>query len=116
MNLDKENEYPKLVRDKIPEVIERETGFKAKTRILERDKEYLEYLFKKIEEEANELANTKNKDHMIEELSDVMEIIDEILKLNDLELRDVRDAQEGKVLDRGGFRKRILMTEKINES
>ncbi|MCK5080800.1 MAG: nucleoside triphosphate pyrophosphohydrolase [Candidatus Moranbacteria bacterium] len=111
-SLGKENEYPKLVRDKIPEIIKKEKNVKVKIRILEDDKEYLEFLFKKIKEEVDELVNAKNKDHMVEELSDVMEVIDEILKSNNLNLKDIQNAQKSKVLERGGFLKRILMLEK----
>jgi len=112
-NLKKENDYPKLVRDKIPEIIENNENKKVKTRILEDDREYLDFLFKKIEEEANELANTKNEKHLMEELSDVMEIIDEILKVSKLDLEKIREVQRVKNLERGGFKKRILMLEKI---
>ncbi len=59
-NLKKENDYPKLVRDKIPEIIENNENKKVKTRILEDDREYLDFLFKKLKR-ANELANTKMK-------------------------------------------------------
>lgn len=111
-NLPKESEYPKLVRDKIPEIIEKNEKIKVKTKILKNNKEYLNFLLKKIEEEANELVNTKNKDHLIEELSDIMEIIDEILKLKNLNLKEIRKAQKEKNKKRGGFKKRILMIEK----
>lgn len=112
-NLPKESEYPKLVRDRIPEIIEKNEKKKVKTRILKDNKEYLNFLLKKIEEETNELINTKNKKHLVEELSDVMEIIDEILKLKNLNLKEIRKAQKEKNIKRGGFEKRILMIEKI---
>jgi hypothetical protein len=49
-DLERENEYPKLVRDNIPEIVEKLKGKKVKTRILEDDKEYLRYLLHKVEE------------------------------------------------------------------
>jgi predicted house-cleaning noncanonical NTP pyrophosphatase (MazG superfamily) len=110
-NLEKENEYPKLVRDKIPEIVEKRTGEKTKTRIME-DAEYRKYLLKKVEEEAHELANAKNKEHITEELADIMELIDTILEINDLDLETVRKVQKVKADIRGGFKGKILMLEK----
>ena len=111
-NLEKENEYPKLVRDKIPEIVERRTGEKVKTRIME-DEEYRKYLLKKVKEETHELANAKDKEHITEELADIMELIDAILEINGLDLETVRKVQKAKSEMRGGFKSRILMLEKI---
>ena len=107
-NLKKENEFPKLVRDKIPEIILNKEGRRIKTIILNKDIDYLRFLLKKIEEEANEVANAKNKKHLAEELCDVMEIIDEILKLNNWSLDQIRGIQDEKREERGGFKKRIV--------
>lgn len=107
-NLEKESEYPKLVRDKIPEIIESETGQKAKTRIME-DEEYKKFLLKKIEEETQELANAKDREHIAEELADIMELIDTILKVNKLDLQEVRNIQKSKSEIRGGFKRKILL-------
>jgi predicted house-cleaning noncanonical NTP pyrophosphatase (MazG superfamily) len=53
-NLSMENEYPKLVRDKIPEIIKINEGISVPTRILTDDTVYLEYLLRKIKEEAED--------------------------------------------------------------
>jgi predicted house-cleaning noncanonical NTP pyrophosphatase (MazG superfamily) len=111
-NLKKENEYPKLVRDKIPEVIEKRTGKKPEIRIM-KVAECKKYLLKKVEEEAHELANAKDRRHVVEEIADVMEVIDTILALNKLELKTVRKVQKEKFKERGGFRKKILMLGKV---
>ena len=87
-SLEKENEYPKLVRDKIPEIVEGKTGKEVKTRIME-DEEYRKFLLKKVEEEAHELANAEDKEHIVEELADVMELIDTILEVNGLDRKSV---------------------------
>ncbi|MFA6973416.1 MAG: nucleoside triphosphate pyrophosphohydrolase [Parcubacteria group bacterium] len=112
-SLEKENEYPKLVRDNIPEVVGKLTGKEVKTRILENDEEYSKFLLKKVEEEAHELANAKSKEHIVEEAADVMELIDTILEFNGLDLETVRKVQKEKAEKRGGFKKRILMLEKV---
>lgn len=111
-NLEKENEYPKLVRDKIPEIVEGRTGKKVKTRIMG-DEEYRRYLLKKVEEEAHELANAEDKEHITEELADIMELIDTILETHGLTLEEVRKFQKSKAEVRGGFKGKILMLEKV---
>jgi predicted house-cleaning noncanonical NTP pyrophosphatase (MazG superfamily) len=112
-NLEKENEYPKLVRDNIPEIVSERSGKEVKTRILEKDEEYLEFLLKKIVEEATELANAKGKEHLAEEIADVSELLDAILELNGLDWEAIKKIQKEKAEERGGFKKRILMLEKV---
>lgn len=107
-NIPEENEYPKLVRDLIPSIIESK-GEISKTRIAKDDNEFRMYLLAKVVEESNELKNAKNKDHLAEELADIMEIIDTILNLENLNLEDIRNIQEEKKEKRGGFEKRIIM-------
>ncbi|MFZ5982610.1 MAG: phosphoribosyl-ATP pyrophosphohydrolase [Patescibacteria group bacterium] len=111
-NLEKENEYPKLVRDKIPEIVGGKTGKEVKTRIME-DEEYVTFLLKKVIEEAQELAHAKDREHVAEELADIMELIDTILEVNGLSLDEVRKVQKAKAAVRGGFKGKILMLERV---
>lgn len=67
--------YNKLVRDKIPENIDRKEGKKCKYKILD-DVEYLQELNKKVLEEANEFI----EENSVEELGDLMEVINAIMK------------------------------------
>ena len=112
-NLEKENEYPKLVRDNIPEIVGKLAKKEVKIRILDNDDEYSKFLLKKIEEEAHELSNAKDKKHTIEEVADIMELIDTILEFNGFDLKTVREVQKEKAEKRGGFKKRVLMLEKV---
>jgi predicted house-cleaning noncanonical NTP pyrophosphatase (MazG superfamily) len=107
-NLPEENEYPKLVRDKIPEIVKSNEGIDVPTRTLD-DDEYLAYLLKKVVEEATELSETKTDDHLVEEIADVYEIIDSIIALKNMQREDVLKVQDEKRQKRGGFDKRILM-------
>lgn len=109
-NLEKENEYPKLVRDKIPEIIE-SSGRKVKTKIMD-DEEFKTYLLKKVEEESHELAHIKEKEHLVEEIADLLELIETIIEHNGLNLDIIRKVQKEKAEVRGGFKKKILMLEK----
>lgn len=77
------------------------------------DEEYRKFLLKKIEEEAHELANAEDKEHITEELADIMELIDTILETNGLTLEEVRKVQKSKAEIRGGFKCKILMLEKV---
>jgi predicted house-cleaning noncanonical NTP pyrophosphatase (MazG superfamily) len=111
-NLAKENVYPKLVRDNIPEIVEQKTGVAAKTRFLEDDLEFLGFLLKKIEEESYELAHAEGREHVAEETADVMELLDTLLELNSLSWEEIMQIKKEKAQKNGGFKKRILMLEK----
>jgi predicted house-cleaning noncanonical NTP pyrophosphatase (MazG superfamily) len=111
-NLKIEKEYPKLVRDKIPEIIEKDLGRLPKMRILRKDSEMKKYLLRKVVEEAVELNEAKNKNHIAEEMADVLEIFDAILKMTKMNMKTVRKIQKEKAKKRGGFEKRVLL-EKI---
>lgn len=115
-NLPVENEYPKLVRDRIPEIVQEHEGIDPPTRQLDDDVEFEAYLRRKIIEEAAELAATETDDHTIEEMADVQELIDELLALKGLDRSQVVAAQAAKREKRGGFGKRILMLEGVNKN
>ena len=81
--------YNKLVRDKIPEEINKMKGRKANYKILN-DNEYLQELDKKLFEEAHEFI----EEHSVEELADLMEVISAIIKLRNISLEDVEKARK----------------------
>lgn len=96
--------YNKLVRDKIPENIDSEPGRKSKYKILD-DKEYLIELNKKILEEANEFI----EENSIEELGDLMEVINAIMKLKGYKMEDVYKVMKEKADKIGAFNNRIYL-------
>lgn len=96
--------YNKLVRDKIPENIDSEPGRKSKYKILD-DKEYLIELNKKILEEANEFI----EENSIEELGDLMEVINAIMKLKGYKMEDVYKVMKEKADKKGAFNNRIYL-------
>jgi predicted house-cleaning noncanonical NTP pyrophosphatase (MazG superfamily) len=98
-------EYNKLVRDKIPEIIE-ESGRKQKSRILD-EKEYLEALLDKVIEEIEEYRETGDE----EELADVFEVLECIVKLKDYEPMHLDYLRMKKREARGSFNDRILLEE-----
>ena len=96
--------YNKLVRDKIPEAIERTEGRTANYKILN-DKEYLQELDRKLFEEAHEFV----EEHSVEELADLMEVISAIMNARGLSLEEVEIARKAKSNKKGKFDDKIYL-------
>ena len=79
--------YNKLVRDRIPEIIEI-NGEKPFVRILS-DEEYKQELEKKLLEEYNEVIKAKESEERVEELADMLEVIISLSKLENRTLDDI---------------------------
>ena len=97
--------YNKLVRDRIPEIIEA-SGASCKTEILS-DEEYLKMLDAKLDEELAEYHKDKN----IEELADMLEVIRAAAVARGYTLDELERVRAEKAEERGGFEKRILLIE-----
>jgi len=97
----------KLVRDKIPEIIESNNEL-AETRILS-DEEYIEELNKKLLEECNEVINTKTKEKRLEELADLLEVMKAIAKIENITLEEIEEKAKQKALKKGAFDKKIFL-------
>ncbi len=108
-DLKTENEYPKLVRDKIPKIIQASDGVTVPTKIVSDDQEFLAYLLRKVVEESEELSEAKTDSNLIEEIADVYEIIDTIVAVKGISADDVTKVQTEKREKRGGFQQRIVM-------
>ncbi|MDB5176500.1 MAG: phosphoribosyl-ATP pyrophosphohydrolase [Candidatus Saccharibacteria bacterium] len=106
-NLSVENEYPKLVRDKIPEII-KAGGREVPVRTLEQG-EFIDYLKKKAVEEAMELAAADTDMHLLEEIADIRELLDALESAKGFSADDVKSVQDDKRNKRGGFTQRLLM-------
>lgn len=98
--------YEKLVRDRIPEIIEAR-GKACHTRILAAD-EFRQALRDKLVEEAEELR-TAAGDTLVEELSDLYEILDALMLTYGMRREDVLVAQDNKRNERGGFQDRVWL-------
>ena len=96
--------YNKLVRDKIPENIECDTGKKCKYRLLN-DEEYLIELNKKVIEEANEFIENNS----IEELGDLLEVLNAIMKVKGYKMDEVKTIMKEKEEKRGAFNNKIFL-------
>jgi predicted house-cleaning noncanonical NTP pyrophosphatase (MazG superfamily) len=107
-DLPAENEYPKLVRDRIPEIIVKADGRKVPVRALGLE-EFIDYLKKKVVEEAKELEVTKSDSHLLEEIADLREVLEALEVAKGFTSEQVKTAQDAKRAKRGGFDLRLLM-------
>ena len=95
--------YNKLVRDKIPEIIN-ETSKTCLWEVLP-DDEYIKALDMKLLEEVNEYLETGSA----EELADISEVIKAILEYRGISADTMEDIRTKKLETRGGFKKRIIL-------
>lgn len=107
-----ERVYNRLVRDKIPEIIEGKNETPV-TRILNDDECKLE-LEKKLYEEYKEVIESSGEDRLFE-LADMIEVIKSLALLSGKTLEDIIELANGKRNKRGGFEKKIFL-EKVIES
>lgn len=96
--------YNKLVRDKIPENINSVQGRKANWKVLN-EGEYSKELDKKLLEEVHEFIEA----HEVEELADVMEVLENIIRVHHINLEDVKEKQRIKRDKKGGFKDRVYL-------
>ena len=94
-------QYNKLVRDKIPEILDAK-GVVYEKRIVTQE-EYKVELIKKLREELEEFEVAVD----VEEFADIMEVI-EALKLLP-EYSDAEEVRKKKKEERGGFEQRIIL-------
>lgn len=99
--------YNKLVRDRIPEIIEND-GKTCRIEILT-DEEYIKKVDAKLDEELAEY----HKDHNIEELADLMEVIYAAAIARGYSVEELEAVRQKKVQKRGAFAKKILLKEVI---
>lgn len=101
--------YNKLIRDKIPEVIEK-TGKKFTTKILSNE-EYLQELQAKGFEELKEYVEAKDKESLLEELADVLEVVYALVEYHGTSINEIEDIRKRKANARGGFKEKIYLLE-----
>ncbi len=95
--------YNKLVRDKIPKIIE-DSGKTCEIEVLD-DKTYLEILDKKLTEELNEYYES----HNAEELADLLEVVYATAKARGYTKEQLEEIRQNKADKRGAFDQKILL-------
>lgn len=96
-------EYDKLIRDKIPEIIE-QSGKKSIVEVMDNDT-YIEYLEQKLNEELAEYQQDKS----IEELADLLEVIYAVVAARGYSVEELERIRLEKAEKRGAFEKKLLL-------
>ena len=101
--------YNKLIRDKIPEIIEKS----GKEPVVEElnAATYKKYLDIKLGEELQEYLEADN----VDELADLVEVVYAILKYKGIDLNRFESIRKKKADERGAFDKRLLLKEVNDE-
>ena len=99
--------YHKLVRDRIPEIIEKQ-GKLCVTEVLSLDS-YIQMVDEKLNEELAEYQESKS----LEELADLLEVMEAAVKARGYTWEELLAARDEKRQKRGGFQNRILLKEVI---
>lgn len=101
--------YNKLVRDRIPEFIEK-TGKKFHTTVLSQDA-YIKELRKKSVEELEEYMAAETDAEALEELADILEIMHALATVHGSTIQEVEKIRKEKEQKRGGFNERIFLVD-----
>jgi predicted house-cleaning noncanonical NTP pyrophosphatase (MazG superfamily) len=101
--------YDKLVRDRIPEIIEAEDE-RPITHVADNE-EYADRLAAKLLEEATEFEESR----ALEELADVLEVVDAILEARNRSREAVERERREKRAERGGFDDRLVLERVEND-
>ena len=96
--------FRKLIRDKIPEIIERD-GNKANVRVLN-EAEFKTALENKLLEEVQEMRQGQDKKT---EIADIYEVLDALIKANGFSKGEIAEIQKKKRGERGGFDRRLFL-------
>ena len=97
--------YNKLVRDRIPEIIESD-GKTCKTEVLN-DEAYLRMIDAKLDEELAEY----HRDQNIEELADLVEVIYAAAAARGYTIEQLEQVRAEKAVKRGAFLNKLLLVE-----
>ena len=97
--------YHKLVRDRIPEIIEADGKTCVYATLSNED--YIALLDQKLNEELAEYQESKS----LEELADLLEVMQAVVKARGWTLEELEQVRADKADKRGGFEKKILLKE-----
>jgi predicted house-cleaning noncanonical NTP pyrophosphatase (MazG superfamily) len=100
------SELPKLVRDKIPEIIEDKEGEEAKWKKVS-DSKVEQLLREKLVEESKEFE----EEGEIAELADLYAVMREYMNRKNISSSDLEEIESEKRQARGGFEDNILLEE-----
>nr|EGQ40412.1 MAG: hypothetical protein J07AB56_11410 [Candidatus Nanosalinarum sp. J07AB56] len=97
-------DLPKLVRDRIPEII-REDGSTPVSHEVHEDQKHLDLLAQKLVEESKEFAEDREDD----ELADVLEVIRCYLEAAGIDREAIEEIRRNKAAQKGSFTEGIVL-------
>ena len=103
----KAKQYHKLVRDRIPEIIEA-SGKACICETLSHE-DYISLLDKKLNEELAEYQESKS----LEELADLLEVMQAVVKACGWTMEELETVRKKKAAERGGFERKIMLKEVV---
>lgn len=101
--------YEKLVRDRIPAIIEA-AGKECRVSTLD-EATYSIELKKKLLEEVKEYENAVKDEEALEELADILEVMRALATLHGSDMEQLEEIRNKKAEQRGGFQERIFLHE-----
>lgn len=101
--------FNKLIRDKIPELFQEE-GSGIDVRELSDKAEFLNLLYKKAQEELQELFTAKSSVEIIEECADLEEVLQTFKQLHRISQDQVEVARLVKQQQRGAYNRQLFLT------
>jgi predicted house-cleaning noncanonical NTP pyrophosphatase (MazG superfamily) len=101
--------YNKLVRDKVPQIIEGE-GKAFSSKVLN-DEDYIKFLKVKAYEELDEYCAAETDREAMEELADLLEVIRALAKHHGSSIEEVEAVRIDKAQKRGGFQEKVFLIE-----
>ncbi len=100
-------QYDKLVRDRIPAIIEKE-GKRLTITTLE-ESEYLAQLDRKLEEELAEYLTSRDIQSQVEELADMLEVVYAIAEAKGITVQELEAVRRKKAERKGAFKDKIFL-------
>ena len=99
--------YNKLVRDKIPAIIEAD-GLVVETKKLS-EEEIVDLLKQKAIEESQELVEATELDDVKKEMSDVLEVLVSLADKLNIEMAEIEGIRQGRAEKRGRFNDGVFL-------
>lgn len=99
--------YNKLVRDNIIDIILKDNGTPSFKTLNNDDFKFA--LKEKFLEESKELKEATTKEDIINELSDILELVNALANISDINLDDLENKRLEKRNKKGGFDKKIFL-------
>lgn len=110
----KKFKFDKLIRDKLLKKM-RDKGIIVHIKHIDSHEEILSYFKAKVVEESREILSASTREELIEEIADITEVLDELLKRSRIDPAEIEHARLTKSINKGGFSNAIVVdTVEIN--